>query len=86
VTEPWPTDEEQDEGIPLPLEEREAPTFATVRVVDVQREMGSHDTRWHPELQAGVKCPRCQQHKLKRQRNAVYCGFCKQRWWSKRPE
>jgi hypothetical protein len=75
-----------DENIPLPIEEdEEAAAFVTVRVVDVQRSMGSHDTAWHPELAAGMDCPQCQRHKLKRHRSTVYCGFCRQRWWCKRP-
>ena len=76
-----------DEGEPLPLEEEhEAPQFAHVRLVDVQRSMGSYDTTWHPELAAGMACPQCGDHKLKRHRNTVYCGFCRQRWWCKRPQ
>ena len=75
-----------DEGEPLPLdEEHEAPAFATVRLVDVQVSMGSHDTAWHPEMKAGMTCSRCQKHTLKRHKNTVYCGFCKHRWWSKKP-
>jgi hypothetical protein len=79
---------ELDEGQPLPLdEEHEAPQFATVRVVEVQRGEGwAQDTRWHPEMRAGDKCPQCDRHKLKRHRNTLFCSFCKQRWWSKRPQ
>jgi hypothetical protein len=54
------TVDDVDEGAPLPLEEdAEPPAFATVRLVDVQASAGSHDTRWHPELAAGLPCPQC---------------------------
>jgi hypothetical protein len=77
-------EQERPEGEPQPLEETEAPAFATVRVVDVQRGTGIQDTAWHPELAAGMPCPQCQEHKLKRNRSTVYCGYCRQRWWCKR--
>ena len=78
-----------EEGEPLPLADDDAaPAYTTVRLVDVQRGEGSwgQDTTWHPELAAGMPCPQCQRHKLKRHRSTVYCGFCKQRWWCKRPQ
>jgi hypothetical protein len=78
---------EIDEGQPLPLdEEHEAPQFATVRMVEVRRGEGwAQETRWHPEMRAGQQCPQCERHKLKRHRSTLYCGFCRQRWWSRRP-
>jgi hypothetical protein len=77
-------DEPPDEGTPLPLEEHEAPVFAQVKVVDVQRGEGwAQDTAWHPEMQAGMACPQCRRYKLKRHHSTVYCWSCKQRWWSK---
>jgi hypothetical protein len=75
-----------DEGAPiLPEEEPEAPAFAKVQLVAVQASHGGQDVAWHPELAAGQPCPRGCGYTLKRHRSTVYCGFCKQRWWSKRP-
>jgi len=91
-----PHEERLDEGQPLPFDdEHEAPQFATVKLVEVQRGEGwAQDTAWHNELQAGMTCPQCYlpagaQHKerknrLKRHRNTVFCAFCKKRWWSRR--
>jgi hypothetical protein len=74
-----------NEGAPIhPNEEREAPTFAQVRLVPHQRSMGSHDVTWHNELQHGMVCPQCTRYKLKQYRHTVYCHFCRQRWWSKK--
>jgi len=81
-----PQEEAQDEGQVLPLEEADGRAYATIRLVEVQRSMGTQDLGWHPELQAGVKCPQCQKHRLKRWKSTVYCGFCKLRWWSRRPQ
>jgi hypothetical protein len=76
-----------NEGEPIhpPEEDDAAPAFATVRLVEHQRSMGAHDVAWHHDLQHGMVCPRCERYKLKRHRHTVYCHFCKQRWWSRRP-
>lgn len=76
--------EERDETVPLPLEEAELPAFASVRVIAHHRGMHGHDLAWHPELQAGSRCPQCQRHPLKRHRSTVYCRLCRLRWWSQR--
>jgi ribosomal protein L37AE/L43A len=72
-----------DEGLPLEVAEGTAPAFATVRLVEIQRSVGTVDLRWHDELREGMACPQCQEHKLKRHKSTVYCGFCRQRWWSR---
>lgn len=92
----WGAEEQPDEGEPLPLEEREAPVFPTMREVAVARGEGwAQDLAWHDDMQAGMPCPRCvvprlpstrgRVKKLKRHKSTVYCEFCRVRWWSKRP-
>jgi hypothetical protein len=74
------------DGEPLPLQDDDAdgPTLP-VQLVEVQAGSGSQDLRWHPELAAGMPCPQCAGHKLKRHHNTLYCSFCRMRWWCKRP-
>jgi hypothetical protein len=79
-------DDQFNEGLPLPIEETTAPAFATIRLVDSQPSHGAQDLRWHPELSPGMQCPLCREHPLKRHKSTVFCGTCKQRWWSKRPQ
>jgi hypothetical protein len=78
---------EINEGEPIhPDEDHEAPAFVQVRLVEHQRSMGAHDVTWHNELQHGRVCPRCERYTLKRHRHTVFCHFCRQRWWSTKPE
>jgi hypothetical protein len=87
---------ERDETQPEFLEERDAPQFATMRMVDVQRSGRASETRWRDDLQAGTVCPLCvlppspwdkhgRTKRLKRWKSTVYCEFCRIRWWSHRP-
>jgi hypothetical protein len=80
-----PQADEVNEGEVLPLEEHDAPQFATVRLVAVQPAGRAGETAWHNERQTGQTCPVCGRHKLKRAKNRVYCGFCREAWWSKKP-
>jgi hypothetical protein len=96
MTEHRPQEEDVDEGLPLPLDERDAPQFATVQLVVVQRGEGGGDAEWHDEMQEGMVCPVCvlpktawdnggRRKRLKRWHRSVHCEFCHSRWWSRKP-
>ena len=75
-----------DEGAPVLPDDHEAPQFATVRLVEVQRQGQEEASAWQDAMQGSQACPLCRRYKLKRQKSRVYCHFCRHAWWSRHPK